>query len=665
MDKKQVILIVDDKPENLQTLGDMLEQQGYEIMVATSGEDALKCARATVTPDLVLLDILMPEMDGYELCRILKADHDLRKIPVIFISALSLSEQKILAFLEGGVDYVTKPFQTEEVVARVQTHLKLTQIDDLKHEIAERKQIEEVLRLSKNRQAKMLANIGDVIVIIDQDGFNRYKSPNVEKWFGWKAEELVGNSAWDNVHPDDLAGAQKFVSVIADKPNATGTTECRYRCKDGGYKWIEITLVNLINDPDIRGMLGDYHDISERRRFEDEKRLLEEQFQQAQKLESLGVLAGGIAHDFNNILAIIIGNCSLAEMDPDRAGERIPIIAKAAERAAGLCRQMLAYAGKAPFSRSMVVMWLLVDEVVAMLKATVRQNVVIRTKYSPDVPPIMGDSSQLQQIIMNLIINASEAIGEEQGEVSVSLSKTEIKTGKSDRDHLGAVIPVGRYLCMEVSDNGCGMDDETRRRIFEPFYTTKFTGRGLGMSATLGIISTHKGALQLTSQPGQGSKFTIYLPIEGGETIGDESSEQIASTPWQGSGTVLLVEDEEQITLVARIMLEELGFNVIEASNGREALDLYQANAAEIKLVLTDIGMPIMDGYTLFRELKALEPELPIIISSGFGDKVVTTRIPDEKIADLISKPYRFDQLRDVVKGVVERTKLSGGANHV
>ena len=521
-------------------------------------------------------------------------------------------------------------------------------------EITERKRVEASLKIFENRQAKMIANIGDVIVIIDQHGINRYKSPNVEKWFGWKPEELVGASAWANVHPDDLASSQKFVSDLVSNPNTTGTTECRYRCKDGSYKWIEITLINLLDYPEIQGILGDYHDITERRRFEDEKRAIEQQLQQTQKLESLGVLAGGIAHDFNNILAIIIGHCSLAAMDPETANKHIPPIEKAADRAAGLCRQMLAYAGKASFTLTQVNMAALVDEMVQMLKATTNQNVAIKPDLSTDVPTINGDASQLRQIVMNLIINASEAIGEAQGVIHVSLTKTAIKAGQSSTDHLGKAIPTGWYVCLEVSDTGCGMDEETRRRIFEPFYTTKFAGRGLGMSAVLGIITAHRGALQLTSQPGQGTTFTIYLPIETNDPIGDESSEQIAPTPWQGSGTALLVEDEDQVKLVAKAMLEALGFNVIEASNGREALDLYQNNATAITLVLTDIGMPIMDGYTLFRELKSLKPELPIIISSGFGDTVVTTRIPAEEIAGLVSKPYRFDQLRAVLRVVEE-----------
>ena len=180
------------------------------------------------------------------------------------------------------------------------------------------------------------------------------------------------------------------------------------------------------------------------------------------------------------------------------------------------------------------------------------------------------------------------------------------------------------------------------------------------MSAVLGIISAHGGALQLVSQTGHGTTFTMYLPVEVNGPTGDESTDETASAPWQGSGTILLVEDEDQVKFVAKSMLEELGFTVVEASNGREALDVFQKNVSDIRLVVTDIGMPVMNGYTLFRELKILKPELPIIISSGFGDTVVTTRIPGEEIAGLVSKPFRFDQLRDVVRGVTEAIHPGG-----
>ena len=393
----------------------------------------------------------------------------------------------------------------------------------------------------------------------------------------------------------------------------------------------------------------------ERRQFEEDKLLLQQQFQQGQRLESLGVLAGGIAHDFNNILAIILGYCGLTRMDYQKAEHNIPMIEKAVERAAALCRQMLAYAGKAPFTQTLVVMSVLADEVVTMLKATISQNVVIKTTYSENLPAIMGDDSQLRQIVMNLIINASESIGDIQGEVRVSLSKAVIKAGQSENDHNGKTIPPGEYLCLEVTDSGCGMDDESKRRIFEPFYTTKFTGRGLGMCAVLGIITSHDGALQLFSQPGHGTTFKVYLPAQVSAVTVEETVQQITPAPWKGNATILLAEDEEQVTMILKTMLETLGFTVIEAADGREALDLYQKNAADITLVMADMGMPVMDGYELFHELKKLNPVLPVIVSSGFGDAEVTSRIVREDIAGIISKPYYYDQLREVLKSVLER----------
>ena len=392
----------------------------------------------------------------------------------------------------------------------------------------------------------------------------------------------------------------------------------------------------------------------ERRKAEEQKLLLEQQFQQAQKLESLGVLAGGIAHDFNNILAIIMGYCSLTKMDYENAEKHIPEIEKAAERAAALCRQMLSYAGKASLTQSQVNIWTLIDEMVTMLKTTIQQNVVIKPELATDIPTITGDASQLRQVAMNLIINAAEAIGDAEGKIHVKLAKAEIKAEQTEVDHLGFMIPAGRYICIEVTDNGCGMDDATRCKIFEPFYTTKFTGRGLGMSAVLGIIKAHNGALQLESLPGQGTTFKVYLPVQPSSAETEEAHQKAVSAAWHGSGTVLLAEDEVQVKTIAIAMLQMLGFNVIAAANGKEALELYQQNAADITMVVTDMGMPVMNGYELFYKLKQIDPKLPIIISSGFGEGDIASKIPREEIAGIINKPYNFEHLREVLRVVVD-----------
>lgn len=293
-----------------------------------------------------------------------------------------------------------------------------------------------------------------------------------------------------------------------------------------------------------------------------------------------------------------------------------------------------------------------------MLRATIKKNVTITLDLSTDIPSIKADASQIRQVVMNLIINASEAIGTEQGNITVTLAIAEIEAGQSEKGYLGKVITPGSYICLKVTDNGCGMDEGTKQRIFEPFYTTKFTGRGLGMSAVLGIIKAHNGALQLTSQQGEGTTFKIYLPVQSSEPVGDllPYVSLMPWQPWQGSGTILLVEDEPQLITVAKALIQALGFSVIEAANGQAALELYQKNALYITLVLTDIGMPVMDGYQLIRELKILNPELPIIVSSGSGETEITSCI-HENIAGVVSKPYSFDQLREALKRVVEGVK--------
>ncbi len=459
----------------------------------------------------------------------------------------------------------------------------------------------------------------------------------------------------DIIHPDDRDSMSHYLKeeVIANRKPFS--REYRIiRKNDGKTRWVSgLGEAGFDNNGRILSLIGTIQDITSYKRMEKERLDLEKNLAHSQRLESLGVLAGGIAHDFNNILSVIIGYCSLVKLKPQTAENHISKIEKAAESAAVLCRQMLAYAGKTQMVQSSINMTALLNEMVNMLKATIRQNTAISFDSSQEIPFIRGDDSQLRQIVMNLIINASEAIGDAQGEIRISLTKAAIDERRADKDHLDNAIQPGSYVCLEVADNGCGMNDETRQRMFEPFYTTKFTGRGLGMSATLGIITAHNGALQLFSQPGQGTTIRVYLPVEILKSTGDAFQQPVASLPWKGKGTILLVEDDGQVMLIAKAMLSELGFTVIEASNGREALELYQQNTGDITLVVTDLGMPVMDGYELFRELKKLNPGLPVIITTGFGDDDVTSRLPREDIAGLIAKPYNFDKLREMLKSVV------------
>jgi PAS domain S-box-containing protein len=494
---------------------------------------------------------------------------------------------------------------------------------------------------------------------VDREGLFQRVNDSWLRMHGYdSADEIIGQPfSITQVDGNPGTAQQNISALLSGLPIPTG--EFPHRCKDGsiGYHTFSAHPIYLYGE--IVGLEGLLIDVTDHKRAEEEKLHLEQLYQQAQKLESLGVLAGGIAHDFNNLLMIIMGNCSLAKLKPYCAEEYLTSIEKASERAADLCRQMLAYAGRAPFVLSDVNIVELVDDMVSVLKSTITQNADIQFVPSPHIPSIKADANQIGQIVMNLIINASEAIGEAEGKILVLLDTSTVKAGEPVRDHLGTSIPAGNYVCLEVIDCGCGMDNETKQRLFEPFYTTKFTGRGLGMSAVLGIIAKHNGALQLFSEAGKGTTFKVFLPAQAsGYTENQHDQQSDALEPWQGSGTILLVEDEEQVTLIAKAMLEGLGFTVLEALNGKEALELYQKKAAEITLIITDIGMPVMNGYALFNELRKLNPELPVIISSGFGDKTIASRIKLEGTAGLLSKPYNLDRLRNVLKRVMRDESL-------
>ena len=402
-------------------------------------------------------------------------------------------------------------------------------------DITAQKQIEYELKMSEERFRLILETVA-VVPWEFNIPENRwvYVGSQVTGLLGYAPEEWTTLEWWlEIIHPEDKTWVPTYCADLTSR-GEEHSMEYRLLAKDGSFVWVNdlVTVEMLDGKPHI--MRGVIVDINNRKKAEEEKHLLEQQFQQTQKLESLGVLAGGIAHDFNNILAIIMGYCSLTKMDYENSEANIPEIEKAAERAAALCRQMLAYAGKASLIQTQFNVWMLVDEMVTMLKATIQKNVVIKSSLGTDIPVITGDASQIRQVVMNLIINAAEAIGDAEGEINVRLAKAEIGAGQAEKDHLGFIIPAGRYICIEVTDNGCGMDEETRGKIFEPFYTTKFTGRGLGMSAVLGIIKAHNGALQLESRLGQGTTFRVYLPAQLSKSETEEAQQIAASTAWKG-----------------------------------------------------------------------------------------------------------------------------------
>ncbi|MEW6387061.1 MAG: PAS domain S-box protein [Thermodesulfobacteriota bacterium] len=424
-----------------------------------------------------------------------------------------------------------------------------------------------------------------------------------------------------------------------------------------GNIW-ELRAVPLYNDlGECRGAIEVARNITERKQAEEERRKLEEQMRHVQKLESLGVLAGGIAHDFNNLLMTVLGNAELAllELSP-AAGARpnVEEIRKAARRAADLCRQMLAYSGKGKFVVEKLNLSELVKEMAHMLEVSISKKALLRYHFPKNLPVVEADPTQLRQVIMNLITNASEAIGEENGVIRVSTGVVECDRDYLDQSYyLAENLVPGSFVFLEVTDTGSGMDAATREKIFDPFFTTKFTGRGLGLAAVLGIVRGHKGAIRVYSEPGKGSTFRILLPAGRGKAsqTGLKTGEE--EPAWQGQGTILLIDDEEAIRRLGAQMLERLGFEVLTAADGREGLDLCRAHGDRLVCVILDLTMPYMGGEETMQGLQRLRGDLRVILSSGYDEQEVTQRFASKGLAGFIQKPYTLKRLREELQRVL------------
>jgi PAS domain S-box-containing protein len=397
-------------------------------------------------------------------------------------------------------------------------------------------------------------------------------------------------------------------------------------------------------------------DITERKWAEEKRLQLERQMQQTQKLESLGVLAGGIAHDFNNLLTVILGNASLAldELPPvTPARDSLLSIEETSLRAAELCRQMLAYSGKGQCVIENIRLRDLIGEMVSLLKASISKKAIFNLNLRDPLPPLRGDPSQIRQVIMNLVINASEALGEHSGAITISTGVMECTREYLSEAFLDESLAEGSYVWLEVSDTGCGMEPEVQRRIFEPFFTTKFTGRGLGLSAVLGIVRGHKGALKVYSEPGRGTTFKVLFPAVLEEKALAGRSQGAKTAGWKGAGTILLVDDEESVRIMGIRMLERVGFEVLAAMDGREALEIFRERHEEIALVLLDLTMPDLDGEEAFRELRRIDNQVCVVMSSGYTESEIAPRFAGKRLSGFLQKPYTLDALTQCLRNAL------------
>ncbi|MEW6594528.1 MAG: PhnD/SsuA/transferrin family substrate-binding protein [Thermodesulfobacteriota bacterium] len=513
------------------------------------------------------------------------------------------------------------------------------------------------LRESEARYRALVESARSVIIQCDSAGTILFINDYGRELFGFADEELVGHNLVGTIVPaTDSSGRDlgRMVREVCENPERFSDNENENITRDGRRLWIRWSN-RVLHDGagKVVGILSVGNDISEQRRLEGERLEMERRMQHVQKLESLGVLAGGIAHDFNNLLMAILGHADLALLDlapMAPACKSLHEITKAAHRAADLCRQMLAYSGKGRFIIETIRLNELVTEMVHLLQTSISKKAQLHLALAEDLPPMEGDATQIRQVLMNLITNASDAIGDQNGVITLATGITDCTA--ECVTPLGEALPSGRYLFLEVSDTGCGMEQETVQRIFEPFFTTKFTGRGLGMSAVLGIVRGHKGTIRIYSEPGRGTTFKVLLPVADCPAE-EEAVPARAAAGWQGDGCVLLVDDDAAVRSVGRSMLEKMGLTVVEAVDGRHALGVYSEEQGRIDLVLLDLTMPLMDGEEAFRELRRIDPNVLVVMASGYTAMEVMPRFAGKGLAGFIQKPFSFQELSTAIQAAL------------
>ncbi|MBJ6723813.1 response regulator [Geomonas sp. Red875] len=567
---------------------------------------------------------------------------------VIMMSAADSIDYAISALRNGAVDFVRK----------------FTELDDIRHKVENalhRKRLE-------HRHALMTARLEQSMVFIE----------------ALLANAPLGIAVFDGTSGDCVLANRACSAIISSPMDEVRTQNFREidNWKDQGFVALaEVVLKDGVSRPaellaitedeqiatldcslsrfEVEGklhLLLMASDISGKKKLEEENKKIESQMLHVQKLESLGVLAGGIAHDFNNILTAILGNADLALTrlpTASPATDNLRRIEDAAHRAADLARQMLAYSGKGRFVIQPLEVNRVIREMTQMLEVSISKKAKLSYQLGEDLPFVDVDNTQLRQVIMNLVINASEAIGHEPGCITITTGVRECTRTYLSETWIDDKLPEGEYVAIDITDTGCGMDNETVAKIFDPFFTTKFTGRGLGMAAVLGIIRGHRGAIKVSTVLGEGTTFTLLFPISRQVSV-PEPAPFVEDDSWRGSGTVLLVDDERTILELGTDMLHALGFQVLTAADGCEAVEVYRNYQNDIVCVILDLTMPQLDGEQTFRELRQIEPQVRVVVSSGYNEQEVTQRFTDAGAVGFVQKPYTLSELTKSLRLIME-----------
>ena len=527
-------------------------------------------------------------------------------------------------------------------------------------DISERKQFEQTLAEREHFLKSVFSSIRDGVSILDRDLNIVEVNPTMEKLYR-HVHPLRGRKCYDAYQqrktPCEICPtravlergetAVEVMPLIGESQEITG--------------WLELCISPLLDAAtgELTGLVESVRDITQRRRDEEARRKLEEKISETQRLESLGILAGGIAHDFNNLLMGVLGNADLALMDMPPDSSCVPCVEdvkKAALHLAGLTNQMLAYSGKGRFVVEPVKLSSLLHDISSLLGVSVSKKITVTYELDAELPEIEADVTQVKQLVVNLLANASEATAPEGGVIAVRTGTMFADRRMVSQAAFRNGLAEGEYVYLDVSDNGSGMDPETVKKMFDPFFTTKFTGRGLGLASVLGIMRGHEGGILVSSHPGKGTRIRLLFPPLCPADSHSLTPEQVPCSSAQAClrGTVLLVEDEAVVRKVGKHMLKKIGLEVLLAENGEQAIEVIESYGDEISAVLLDLTMPFMDGLETFDALYDLRPDLPVVLSSGYKEDEAMSRFHGKALAGFVQKPYDMDTLRSCLALVLE-----------
>src|SRR5438128_18087 len=643
------VLVVDDVRDHAQLVAEFIAlTDGWSdahVEIAASYEEAL-AAFDRDRFDLAFFDYWLGAKDGLSLLREIRQRGI--ETPVVVLTSRGAEEVAVESMKAGAADYLSKAQLSAEALGRAIRHALA-----LSAEERQRRQAEAAVRRSEERFRALVEHSSDALILLDSQGRVTYVSASSQRHLGWTAADMLGRSIFDFLHSDDreLAGARMADAV--QRPGATITQELRFQHADGTWHHMECVGVNRLNEPSVGAIVINARDVTERRRLED-------QLRQAQKMEAVGRLAGGVAHDFNNLLTAILGYCNLmldeipAE-DPLR--QDLEEIRQAGDRAAALTRQLLAFSRRQMLQPQIIDLNTLVRQMEKMLRRLIGEDIELVTPLGPDLKQVKVDPASIEQVLVNLAVNARDAmpLG---GRLTIETAMVDLDDAYAETH---VTVTPGRYVMFAVSDTGQGMDAATRARIFEPFFTTKEQGKGigLGLATVYGIVKQSGGYIWVYSEIGHGSVFKVYLPpVDSPSAAHSVTREDVAGRKKFGWETVLLVEDEDAVRVLAREVLRRNGYVVLEARHGIDALRIAERHPDDIHLMITDLVMPHMGGGELAKRLSAARPGMKVLFMSGYTDHEVMHRDLTPGAA-FVQKPFTPEVFARKVRHVLDMQPTS------